>query len=71
MSQNLYCTTYSKEIFQVELYLLLDIPRRLRNCLARFRTSSTNLEIEKGRHLGIAREDRLCRHCSERNIIKN
>ena len=52
-----------------ELYLSLNIPRRLRTNLARFRTSSHCLEIEIGRHYNLAREDRLCKLCGTYNII--
>ena len=56
--------------FETEQYLLLNIPRRLRKCLAMFRMSFTDLEIEKGRREGIPKEDRLCRHCGNFNINK-
>ena len=58
-----------KHNFEPEPYLLLNIPRRLRRCLAKFRTTSANLEIEIGRRHGIPREDRLCKLCGRTNLI--
>ena len=59
-----------KEDFRIEPYLLLNIPRRLRRYIAKFRTSSTNLEIEKGRHNGVVRENRFCKLCVKDNVYK-
>ena len=56
-----------KTSFTVEPYLLIDIPRRLQVCLSRFRTTSHNLECEKGRHPGTIREDILCKLCGVQN----
>ena len=56
--------------FETEPYLLFNIPRRLRKYLAKFRTSSTSLEIEIGRHNGILRENRLCKLCLKNNVYK-
>ena len=52
-----------KEIRTEEMYLTLNIPRRLKICLARFRTGSHNFQIEVGRHNNVAPEDRLCEFC--------
>ena len=62
----LYCKY--KESRKEELYLSLPIPRRLRVNLARFRTTSHNLEIEIGRHYNIAPADRLCKLCGICNV---
>ena len=62
----LYCKY--KEDKQEELYLSLPIPMRLRRDLARFRTTSHNLEVEMGRHNNISFEDRLCQCCVEDQI---
>lgn len=56
--------------FEPELYLSLNVPRRLRRYIAKFRTGNINLEIEVGRRFGQPREDRICRLCGERNILK-
>ena len=53
----------------VESYLLLSIPRRLRVAIAKFRISNHDLEVEKGRHYGIKYEDRLCKLCGQFNKI--
>ena len=63
----LYCKF--KEDKQEELYLSLPIPMRLRRDLARFRTTSHNLEVEMGRHTNISYEDRLCQLCGRSNIF--
>ena len=62
----LYCKF--KEHKQEELYLSLPIPMRLRRDLARFRSTSHNLEVEMGRH-NILFEDRLCQLCGRSNIF--
>ena len=61
---NLFKTDFVKEP-----YLYLNIPRRLRRYLAKFRVSNTSLEIESGRHAGIIKEDRLCKICGQHNQI--
>ena len=38
--------------------------------LTKFRLSSHELLIEKGRHLHITREDRLCKYCNM-NLVEN
>ena len=58
-----------KEIREKELYLTLNIPRRLRVSLARFRTGSHNFEVERGRHYNMNVEDRLCRFCGTMNNL--
>ena len=65
----LYLYNLFKHNFEPEPYLLINIPRRLRRCLARFRTTSASLEIEIGRRHNIPREDRLCRLCGMSNQI--
>ena len=56
-----------KNSFGTEQYLLLNVPRRLRRFLAKFRTSDLNLEIVTGRHYGIERAERLCKLCLRNN----
>ena len=63
----LYCKY--KEDKQEEMYLSLPIPMRLERDLARFRTTSHNLEVEMGRHNNISFEDRLCQLCGRSNIF--
>ena len=59
------CDTYKefKSLLDVEKYLCIDIPFYLRKAFARFRCSSHKLNIELGRHRGIARVDRICLFC--------
>lgn len=52
----------------VEPYLLLSIPYRLRSALAKLRTGSHDLEIEKGRHRNIPHYNRLCKLCNTLNL---
>ena len=63
----LYCKY--KDDKQEELYLSLPIRMRLRRDLARFRTTSHNLEVEMGRHNNVSFEDRLCQLCGRSNIF--
>ena len=44
--------------------------RRIRIAMTRFRTSSHDLFIEKGRHLNIERNQRTCNMCTG-NMIEN
>ena len=66
-TSKLYLYNLYKHEFEMEPYLSLNIPSRLRKYLARFRSSCVNLEIEIGRRQGIERGDRLCKFCGERN----
>ena len=56
--------------FEKEVYLSLNLSRRLLKCIAKFRTVSLDLEVEIGRRYGIPKEDRLCKLCGKSNIIK-
>ena len=62
--------TYSlfKTDLKVELYLLLDIPREVKKALAKFRVGNHDLEIEKGRFVKTARENRVCKLCGNGKI---
>jgi len=52
-----------KTNFNFENYLNID-SHKLRSCITRLRGSTHTLLVEKGRHLGLKREDRLCSECS-------
>ena len=54
--------------FHAETYLFFNVPHRLRRALAKFRISNHNLEIEKGRQLGINTEDRICKLCVRNDV---
>ena len=56
-----YCTI--KQNFGLEPYLLILRKFEKRKILTKFRISSHNLMIEKGRHYGIPREERICPNC--------
>ena len=57
-----------KSLLEVEKYLTLDLCFKFRQALAKFRCSSHNLMIEKGRHLDLDRIFRNCPFCLKRNI---
>ena len=64
---NYYCMF--KVSFEVEPYLLTNLPRKVKKQYAKFRMSNHNLQVEKGRHTNMPREDRLCAFCGiEANI---
>ena len=48
-----------KETFELEHYFLRNLPRKVKRQLTKFRIASHNLEIERGRHANIAKEDTL------------
>ena len=52
-----------KKSFHIENYLVYIRDFTLRAALSRLRMSSHNLMIEKGRHLGLRKEDRVCDFC--------
>ena len=62
---NLYRRFKTK--LSTEKYLLLNLPRRLQVALTKFRTSCHDFEIEIGRHYGVPKEERLCKHCVSEN----
>ena len=52
-----------KTVYGYESYLDHITTRKFRRTLSQFRVSSHCLEIEKGRHSGVARIDRICKIC--------
>lgn len=62
-------STY-KQHFELEPYLHKLYIDKYRIALTKFRLSSHNLQIEKGRHEGIARNDRICQNCTM-GVIEN
>ena len=52
-----------KQNYEMESYLHVIKDFKTRSYIARLRSSSHNLLIERGRHLGISRENRLCPIC--------
>ena len=59
-----------KTYINTEYYLSCVTVKKFRVSLARFRCSSHDLWIEKGRYFNIKREERLCRSCSN-NAVEN
>lgn len=76
--QSWYCSinnssrldTYSsiKYKFEFESYLDYIKDKRFRVALTKFRTSSHDLLIEKGRYTNVPRLERICNNCSSRRI---
>ena len=64
--------TYSlfKHEFKFERYLDFINDNRFRSALTSFRVSSHKLQIERGRHLNIPRNERICRNCNS-NMTEN
>ena len=61
-----YCR-YKHE-FRCEIYLDIIHEKRFKIALSRFRLSSHQLEIERGRYHDIARDERLCKFCPSKCI---
>ena len=59
-----------KNSFCLEPYLELIDVNKFRVALTKFKLSSHDLAIEKGRYTNIAREERLCQHCTL-NVVEN
>lgn len=53
-----------KHEFECEEYLTFIADSKFRTALTRFRLSSHNLHIERGRYENVPRHDRLCRCCN-------
>ena len=53
-----------KTEFKMEKYVECISNDKLRSELAAFRLSAHNLDIERGRHINVPRENRICRLCS-------
>ena len=58
---------YFKSLLDIEKYSFLDLSFKYRNALAKFRCSSHDLMIEKGRHMHLDRLYRICPLCVRRN----
>ena len=60
---------YKKEK-RLEIFMTTIKDDKYRKALTKFRVSSHDLLIEKGRHLNISQDDRTCKYCTM-NIIEN
>ena len=49
-----------KTLLNTERYIFIDMPYHLRKAFARFRSSSHDLMVERGRHINLDREFRYC-----------
>ena len=65
----MYCIF--KYTFNLEPYLDIITNKRFKIALSRFRLSSHNLEIERGRYHNIDRENRICKFCNLKAIEMN
>jgi hypothetical protein len=63
------CTSYRlfKEDWGLAKYLLV-LPRKNRIVSCKFRASNHKLAIEKGRHRGIPRHERICNNCTSNSL---
>ena len=57
-----------KRVFRLEKYLLVNSDARGRAYYTSLRSGTNCLEIEKGRHLGISRDLRLCKSCDTKAV---
>ena len=55
--------TLFKKSYNVDKYISTITITKFRTALAKFRSSAHSLLVERGRHLGIPREHRLCVYC--------
>ena len=71
-SSRLTCSSYCrfKHAFTQEKYLDCISEKKYRIPLCKFRVSAHNLAIEKGRHLDISRENRICQFCNL-NVVES
>ena len=63
-SQRLISYCRFKHDFKLETYLDVIQDNKFKIALSRFRLSSHNLEIERGRYTNVSRADRICRMCN-------
>ena len=54
---------FFKSILNIERYLTIEMPSKLRIAYSKFRCSNHKFNIEIGRHTGIPRDSRFCNHC--------
>ena len=66
----LYLFKTAKNHLKPSQYLLSTRNWKTRSLLSKLRLGTTNLEIEKGRKIGIPREQRLCKICNS-NLIED
>ena len=59
-----------KQQFSFESYLDQITTPKFRIALTRFKISAHNLQIEKGRHFGLNRTQRICKHCNL-NVVES
>ena len=57
-----------KHEFGFEKYLDFTVERKFRIALSRFRISSHDLFIERGRYENQPRNERMCRFCSSQSV---
>ena len=67
-SQRLLLYARYKHSFELEKYLDTIYDRKLQIALSRFRLSSHQLMIERGRYTNIPKEERICKFCNSQAI---
>lgn len=60
---------FIKPTFGFEMYVNCLEFTKFKRCMANFRSSSHSLMIEKGRHIGLPRDERFCLYC--KNIVED
>ncbi len=68
LGANIFNSEFFKSEFHTEPYLKRCLSRNQRSSIARLRTGTFPLEIEKGRSRNIPLENRLCRVCETNSI---
>ena len=67
-SSRLMSYSIFKHQFEIEKYLNITTDNKFRIALSRFRTSSHDLLIERGRYENIPRDQRICKSCNMNQI---
>ena len=63
------CILWFQSTYEHEFYLNFITNRIYRRIIAQFKVSAHDLEMERGRYNGVARNDRICKLC--RRTIEN
>lgn len=69
-AQRLASYSRVKHSFELDSYLNTLSERKYKIALSKFRLSSHNLEIERGRYFNVPRSERICKIC-QMNVIEN
>ena len=59
---------YLPDNFSLQYYLRKSLPDNFATVLSKFRTSSHELQIEKGRYINVVRSQRKCQKCNQNEV---